>query len=229
MYKGNRKWVLRSIQAVIGLVLIFSIGSAEAYRVGKLGGYNYSAVDPPRFNYGGYDFAEVNDIYYKNPDWMGGIPDERRLSELSIPGTHETMAIHGFWLSRSWETECQQMFLDNQLRSGIRALDIRLERDGDNLKLYHGQSDQHADFEDVLYEVVKFLEEYPTEIVIMHTMENDCDLPTDCPTSTRDFVDLINSYLTERYYDGVPYESWIWQPTSRNPMLGELRGEDCDF
>ena len=48
---------------------------------------------------------------------MAAIPDDRKLSELSIPGTHDTMAKYGGDVP-----ECQSMTLSQQLASGIRWL-----------------------------------------------------------------------------------------------------------
>src|SRR4051794_16484345 len=61
-----------------------------------------------------------------NPDWMRGLPDGASLAALSVPGTHETMAIHG----GAW-TQTQEDFGDSggtlaaQLTAGIRMIDIR--------------------------------------------------------------------------------------------------------
>jgi 1-phosphatidylinositol phosphodiesterase len=184
-------------------------------------------------NYGGYAWQSGPVSSY--PDWMAGIPDDRRISELSIPGTHDTMAIHGGPLPYMAET--QQMFLENQLHSGIRALDIRLQCDGSLLLLFHGLVPQWADFDDVLDKVVQFLNEHPTETVLMAIAENNkCFWCLPCSDS---FVDRIDSYLSRLYWeDGVPigpYWDWVWDPTSSpswsdgsggdNPTLGEVRGK----
>ena len=55
-----------------------------------------------------------------NPNWMSVLPDSVRLSELSLPGTHETMSLFG-----TDSVKNQTMTLPLQLESGIRVLDIR--------------------------------------------------------------------------------------------------------
>jgi 1-phosphatidylinositol phosphodiesterase len=39
-----------------------------------------------------------------NPDWMSGLADSRSLASLSIPGRHETMAVHGGDYTQTQET-----------------------------------------------------------------------------------------------------------------------------
>ena len=232
MYR--REFILGSVLVLISLCLNLNAGPVGADRDGDYGGLARSAVADRDGDYGGYDWAGSNDIAYKNPYWMAGIPNDRRISELSIPGTHETMSIHpnDAWALFPWNywlPVTQQMYLENQLPSGIRALDIRLQRDGDNLKVWHGVVNQHADFNDVLRKVVQFLEEppIPTETVLMRITEtSSC---TFCDTS-RTFLELIDEYLTDWDYvgcegDNCSYGNWVWQPTSINPTLGEVRGK----
>jgi hypothetical protein len=180
-------------------------------------------VAPRPGNYGGY--AWTNDIGYSYPDWMAGIPPERPISALSIPGTHDTMSIHGGPIP--YLAECQQMFLENQLQSGIRVLDIRLQCDGDLLALYHGMVNQWADFDEVLRKVVQFLNDHPSETVLMAIAENTGCIG--CASCSDSFLGRINHYLSLKYEeDGNPigpYWDWVWNPTSDNPTLGEVRGK----
>src|SRR5438874_2499396 len=65
-------------------------------------------------------YSHDSSIGYNNSDWMGALPDQLRLSELSIPGTHDSMSFHG-----GDAVQTQSMPLSTQLESGIRVLDIR--------------------------------------------------------------------------------------------------------
>ena len=80
---AKRKWMLKLFLVLVGLFLIF----------------NVSAAEEDVFDYGGYEYPDTHDLAYKNPDWMGEIPGDRRLSELSLPGTHESMSFleDGSW------------------------------------------------------------------------------------------------------------------------------------
>src|SRR5690606_14158510 len=68
-------------------------------------------------------------------DWMGALPGDLRLDQLSIPGTHDTCAFYGGPL-----IACQRMPLKQQLEAGIRFLDIRCKNGDDKLYIYHGIS-----------------------------------------------------------------------------------------
>ncbi|MEU4203496.1 hypothetical protein AB0B79_24350 [Streptomyces sp. NPDC039022] len=64
-------------------------------------------------------------------DWMANIADDTSLAAMSLPGTHDTLAIHGGAI-----TQTQEDFGDNgktlkaQLEHGIRAIDVRVRIGG---------------------------------------------------------------------------------------------------
>jgi 1-phosphatidylinositol phosphodiesterase len=62
-----------------------------------------------------------------NPRWMSRLPDTTRLSELTLPGTHDTGA---YRTPANVAAVTQTMTLRTQLDSGIRAWDIRLAVSG---------------------------------------------------------------------------------------------------
>ena len=203
MNKGTRKWILRSIQVLIGLVLMLSVVPAGAH---LSGGYTH------------HDYAGSWD--YANPDWMSEIPDSRRLSELSIPESHDTMAAFSMGDITGALCETQSLDLRTQLEAGIRSLDIRLERIDGKLKLYHGACDLNADFEYVLDLVVDFLAMNPSETILMRIAHNSCSNIFICPPTdySTPFDVMVKDSLQT-------YAGWIWQPTSRNPTLKEVRGK----
>src|SRR5262249_28574733 len=52
-------------------------------------------------------------------DWMKWVPDDTNLTEMSLPGTHDTMSLYGGGIP-----ETQSMKLRSQLNAGIRVIDI---------------------------------------------------------------------------------------------------------
>jgi 1-phosphatidylinositol phosphodiesterase len=76
------------------------------------------------------------------PNWMGRLSDSTRLSELSLPGTHDSGAsVFGGDIAFT-----QSMSLATQLDSGIRVWDIRLAKNGaGRLVIYHGIAQQGQD------------------------------------------------------------------------------------
>lgn len=104
-----------------------------------------------------------------NPDWMKHLPGSVKLTQLSLAGTHDSMALHG----TTEHAVCQRMTLQTQLESGIRALDIRCKlKDGD-FKIYHGSHYQQCNFGDVLTTLAQFLKAHPSETVVMRMRDED--------------------------------------------------------
>jgi hypothetical protein len=163
-------------------------------------------------------FSNDTTIQYERPDWMGELPDELLLSDLSIPGTHETMARYaGVWGA----AQCQTVTLAGQLGAGIRAFDIRLRHARDSLFLYHADINQYGVFDtDVLAVVERFLADHPDETVIMRVQKTGTD--TD---NRRTFADTF-----EWYRDSLRYTPIFWRGDPPGafdgaPRLGEVRGK----
>ena len=55
------------------------------------------------------------------PSWMSFLNNDLELKDLTIPGTHESCALHGifFAINQTWS-------LENQLNAGIRFFDLRM-------------------------------------------------------------------------------------------------------
>ncbi|MFI7599181.1 phosphatidylinositol-specific phospholipase C [Actinoplanes sp. NPDC049681] len=160
-----------------------------------------------------------------HPDWMASVPDATSLAGLSIPGTHDTMAIHGGAL-----TETQEDFGDSggtlarQLVAGIRMIDIRARINGGNtFTIHHGAVYQQANFTDVVRVLSDFLAAHPAETVIMR-LKQECTGElgscTDVP-GQKSFQDIFDSYVTPVF----------WQPSvtrstaAETPTLGQVRGK----
>ncbi|OAV96853.1 hypothetical protein PTTG_05770 [Puccinia triticina 1-1 BBBD Race 1] len=108
-------------------------------------------------------------------NWMSQLPDQLPISEITIPGSHQSCAIYGWPVAR-----CQTRSLARQLRDGIRFLDIRLalstkkkqnpnSKMGESGKLvaYHGIQSQVITFQEILRILNDFLRDQPTETVIV--------------------------------------------------------------
>ncbi|XP_048009876.1 1-phosphatidylinositol phosphodiesterase-like [Megalobrama amblycephala] len=92
--------------------------------------------------------------------WMETLDDEKLISKITIPGTHESLALHGGPLA-----ECQSWSLENQLKAGIRYFDLRVS--GFELIVMHGPIYQHTTLSEVLITIRKFLSEFTTETVLV--------------------------------------------------------------
>lgn len=137
-----------------------------------------------------------------NSAWMGNIPDNTFVSQLSIPGTHDAGTGHGvnnvyFVVSGSTYATTQEKNITQQWNSGIRAFDLRPAVDGSRLRIYHGIVSTNLYLDNALSTLCELLDSHPTEtcIVIMrHESEADSNssdwgakmksLLTSSPTST---------------------------------------------
>lgn len=152
------------------------------------------------------DYDDSSSPEFLNPSWMAGIPDGFLLSDVTMPGTHNTMALHGGHIA-----ECQSWTLASQLRAGVRFLDIRVRHVKGNLTIHHGVSYQRAHFGHVLEGVANFLHEYPTETVLMRLREEFSE--------TYDIYGAVVNYIHR-------YAHWdlLWH-SRQTPTMGQARGK----
>ena len=100
--------------------------------------------------------------------WMKDIQDGTKIRDIAIPGSHDTMALYSI---ADLAGQCQTLSLNDQLKLGVRFLDIRLKVNHDSLEAVHGFVDQKADFASINKTVTSFLEKNPTEFIIMSIKE----------------------------------------------------------
>lgn len=162
-------------------------------------GFSYGAIQSP-------DYDDTPEPEFLNPSWMTSIPDDQPLSEVTMPGTHNTMALYGGIYS-----ECQSWSLASQLRAGIRFLDIRVRHVTGNLTIHHGVSYQRAHFGHVLEGVAEFLQGYPNETVLMRIREE--------LSETYNIYGPVVDYIHR-------YAHWdlLWH-SRLVPTMGEARGK----
>ncbi len=92
--------------------------------------------------------------------WMSMLSDYLPLYSINMPGTHDAATgTVGAGLSK-----CQNFEIPVQLEAGIRVFDIRVNED---LKLCHNSTDCHTPFKDCIKYFTDFLDEFPTETIIM--------------------------------------------------------------
>ena len=111
----------------------------------------------------------INKNYEINP-WMMDLSDNTIISEMTIPGTHDSGAMHSIF---DVAGKCQDLRIKEQLKVGVRFLDIRLQLVNDELKVVHSFVDQGLPFESVLKDVEKFLNEYNSEFIIISIKEDN--------------------------------------------------------
>ncbi len=111
-------------------------------------------------------------------DWMSYLDDDLKISQINLPGTHDSGTKK---VTSSTSAQCQDTSIAEQLSNGIRFLDIRMEADGERLRLVHGISDCKSEdgsnlyLEEVLEDCYEFLDAHPTETIVMSMKKDDGD------------------------------------------------------
>ena len=138
-------------------------------------------------------------------DWMSQLPDSTRLSSMTIPGTHQTMARHGLGA-------CQHRSITDQYEMGVRFVDIRCRWLGNALPIHHGRWYQQTGLTwGVVETTVEFLRDHPSETILM-LVENDQHKPVIGDVSFSTLVQLTFISRDASVLHSVP------------ETLGEARG-----
>ncbi|QRW26914.1 phosphatidylinositol-specific phospholipase C [Rhizoctonia solani] len=102
--------------------------------------------------------------------FLSELEDERPLSDLVLPGTHDSLAFYG-WPVTQCQSPDEPLF--KQLMSGVRVLDVRLSVVDGVLMAYHGSTPQHISFSAVLHTLHHFLQERPRECLVVSLKQED--------------------------------------------------------
>ena len=140
--------------------------------------------------------------------WMGDIDNQTYLSQMTIPGTHDSCSLFGINSART-----QTWIIKDQLDAGIRYLNLKLRRVNNKLRAYHSYVDQEETFDSILKTVFKFLETNPSECIIMEINSENTPL-----NSTNTFDELYEEYIND-------YKNRIIEYDNKDLTLGELRGK----
>ncbi|AQS36889.1 phosphatidylinositol-specific phospholipase C-like protein,putative carbohydrate-binding protein [Shewanella psychrophila] len=155
--------------------------------------------------------------YYHDPDdlthrtsWMSSIKDETKITRISIPGTHDTASRHYGDITKN-----QTLTIRQQLDAGIRYFDIRLKSVFGSLHLYHGPMYLWQTFNEVMTTTRDFLNEHPSETVLMRIKKEQPDL-----TLGFNFEENINHHINL-------FSDTFWNTSSSSyiPSLSEVRGK----
>lgn len=142
-------------------------------------------------------------------NWLTGIDGGLRLSQISIPGTHDSGAR---FEPVAGTAKCQNATIAEQLDFGVRLLDIRCRHSNNSFDIYHGAVSQKLTFRDVLDQITGFLRANPGECVILSVKEESTS-----PGSSRSFEATFDSY--------VAADSGRWWLGARVPSLNSVRGK----
>lgn len=147
--------------------------------------------------------------------WLKSIPDDTFISDINLAGTHNSCAR---FVRVKYITKCQNKSIKEQLNMGIRFFDIRLEKEGNTLKAVHAVLDCYTDktmkekllFSDVLSQCEEFLNENPSEFIIICAKRDDGE--SDNATS-------------DRFHTEISGNQDILYTKNSIPRLQEVRGK----
>ena len=151
-------------------------------------------------------------------DWMAALDDSLPISEVILPGTHDSATKY---VQLAFFSKCQAKDIGGQLDAGYRYLDIRLGMDGQEAPtLMHGFAScktgalpwsDRLYLDRVLEQCYAFLQSHPTETVLFavkheHGAANAADVEA-----------VMRSYTAQ--------QPDAWLLTDRIPTVGEARGK----
>ena len=158
-------------------------------------------------------------------DWMSALPDEKKLSEIRIPGIHDAATEY---VELAFITRCQEKSIKELLEDGFRYVDVRLmaeasqEAGGSSrLRFMHGPTKCKTGFwpweanlylDDVLNDCYEFLEAHPGETILFVVKQESGN------ESVSKFQAVLNQYL-----EGKKDKWYLSEDTL--PTLGEARGK----
>ena len=147
---------------------------------------------------------------------LSKIDDKAYLSELNIAGTHDSATAY---VAMENMARCQDKTIAEQLQMGVRLLDIRLTKKGEEFYLVHAIADCFSDeaktkrlsFGEVLDCCKKFLADNPQETIII---------------SIKQDRGIINRWFFPPFYDKyIKGDESSWYLGNSVPTLGQCRGK----
>ena len=140
--------------------------------------------------------------------WMKSIPDSTKLSQMTIPGTHNSCSLHGICIART-----QSLTLHDQMEAGLRYFDVRMRLYNNTLRAYHEFIDQKETFDRILFYVTNFLEQNPSESIIMQLVQEynvkNCD---------KNMAQLYEDYIKNIKDKIIEYQN-------QDLTMGDIRGK----
>ena len=209
--------------AIFNVTIAFQNGDAVTFTTDQKEAWNLSAWEARKLTLGGpqadsyvaskvtltNETLAISVSALRDPaSWMAVVPDSMLLSQLTIPGTHDSASLFENATSLGF-AKTQDINLAQQLNLGVRFFDIRLNKD---LDVYHGPVFQHLTFSQVITTCANFLRTNPTETILMLINASD-------PKSNNKNPDAFARAV------GNAMNGGLWALGTRVPTLGSVRGK----
>lgn len=170
--------------------------------------------------YGNRHDVYINMMRATGRSWMSRLPDDRPISHVSIPGTHDAGTASLYESGVNSAAHTQNFTITEQLEDGIRAFDIRLKG---NMKFGH-MFECRDGFDDTMIDIKKFLTENPSEFIIALIGSDEGGKWSD--EMKKNYLDLIGKYpgMFVEHFDATTKVEDV-----RGKILVIRRQEACPF
>lgn len=177
-------------------------------------------IDEFKLNSGQYQLSSTGylvDIINQSRLWMYFLPDDLHLSEISIPGTHDSMSFNTITIMGAF-ARCQYpyMSIERQLSSGVRYFDIRVDED---MITVHGMVSMQINFADVIKKFAFFVSK-SREFLVVRIKAELSKVLIDRENAEREFFSKMGRILSD-YVDYFVDTNVL----RSDPKIEKLRGK----
>ena len=141
--------------------------------------------------------------------WMSQLSDTAWISELSIPGTHNSGALYE---PIAGTAACQTMTIADQLEAGVRFFDIRCRHEDDRFTIYHGPVFQKQSYDEIENVMQTFLKKHDKEVLLVSLKQENSPRRTSKP-----FDETVRQYIEN--------SGGLYFTKGHLPQLKEVRGK----
>ncbi len=153
--------------------------------------------------------------------WMATIADSKLISEITIPGTHDSATYTANDIDGLHYVKTQSLSITDQLNIGCRFLDIRAREFNNTLVIHHGAFFLHLNFEDILNDCRNFLKDNPSETILM-SVKDEYEPENNSISYEQAFLNYYNIDLINKNNKPV---NTLWYTQNLIPKLGDVRGK----
>ncbi|XP_008549403.1 1-phosphatidylinositol phosphodiesterase [Microplitis demolitor] len=107
--------------------------------------------------------STINEITLRdNSNFISKLPDTKLIRNLALIGSYQSASVKPIKYLRT-----QNLTITEQLKAGLRVLDIHLRLVDEKFELYYGPTYLSYTFDDILSEINEFIVKNPRELIIM--------------------------------------------------------------
>ena len=151
-------------------------------------------------------------------NWMSKLNKNTKITELSIPGSHDSGATHSIL---DIAGKCQDLSIVDQLNIGVRYFDIRLQLVSNEFEVVHSFVQQNLKFESVMNDISNFVRDNPYEFVFLSIKEE-----VKAISSNKKFEDVLKTDLS-KYEPYISYEDTlpetVWDARGKIHLLSRYK------